>query len=60
MVPSLVRCQRRVDRGAGDRAMPEPGLDGPSVVALVGQRVAAGAAHLSMGELISPRDDQQE
>ena len=44
-----VRRQRRVDRGAGDRPMPEPSLGCPCVVALVGEGVAAGVAqHVRM------------
>jgi hypothetical protein len=35
-----VRRQRRVDSRAGDRPMPEPPLDRPGVVALVGEGVA--------------------
>jgi hypothetical protein len=37
-----VRRQRRVDRGAGDRPVPEPPLNCPRVVA--GEGVAAGVA----------------
>src|SRR5262249_8661420 len=37
-----VRRQRRVNRGASDRPMPEPTLDRPGVVPLVGEGVAAG------------------
>jgi hypothetical protein len=45
-----VRRQCRVDGRARDRPMAEPSLDRPGVVALVGQRVAAGVAqHVGMG-----------
>jgi hypothetical protein len=45
-----IRRQRRVDRCAGDRPMPEPPLDGPGVVAFIGEGVAAGVAkHMGMG-----------
>jgi hypothetical protein len=37
-----VRRQRRVDGRAGDRAMAEPPLDSPGVVALVREGVSAG------------------
>jgi hypothetical protein len=33
-----------VDRGAGDRAMPQPPLDRPGIVPLFGERIAAGVA----------------
>jgi hypothetical protein len=36
--------QRRVDGGAVDRPMPQPPLDRPGVVALVGEGLAAGIA----------------
>jgi hypothetical protein len=36
-----VRRQWRVDGRAGDRPMPEPSLDRPGVVSLVGEGVAA-------------------
>jgi hypothetical protein len=37
-----VRRQGLVDRGTGDRPMAEPALNGPGVVPLVGERIAAG------------------
>src|SRR5271154_1876594 len=43
-VLEAVRRQCRVDGGAGDRSMAEPPLDRPGIVALVGERVAAGMA----------------
>jgi hypothetical protein len=49
-MPPIPRCQRGIDGRAGDRPMAEPALDRPGVVALVGQRVAAGVPqHVGMG-----------
>ena len=39
-----VRRQRRVDRGAGDRPVPQPALDRPGVVPFVRKCVSAGVA----------------
>jgi hypothetical protein len=44
-----VRRQGRVDRRARNRSVAEPSLDRPCVVALVGERVAAGVTeHVRM------------
>jgi hypothetical protein len=53
-----VRRQGRIDRGARDRPMAEPSLDRPGVVALVGERVAAGVAeHVWMRLQFEARGD---